>query len=414
MARVGKNMGAAALGLVCSLALAALPAKAEFTDFLVPGTRSPIVIAERPFALTGIRPDGSPNLAFGRGGSTRAHFTGVADLCAEDAATQPDGKIVVAGFATRRAADGRYPRFVAVARFRASGRPDNSFGEHGVALVRGRGRGSTIVTQRDGGLLVGGAIGRKPMLLRLRADGSLDRRFGGGGVAIVRTGTPQAESLDGSVTDLVSLSGGGVVVAVHGSFGDGQPESSMLVRYGPGGRLDKSFGDGGAFALDLPGVGPNIYSLVARPQGGMLAVAATLSTQPIWLVVVGIDSGGRLDRSYGRDGRAFGPSTQSVGFDLGFSLGPRGGAAFAVPTVQKTSQWPEFEVARLTPAGKPLYTVPLLLPGLGPYSVVVRPNGGVLVLSFDVEPPHQPLVAGFVFDGDSVGVWPGPGQTRPR
>jgi uncharacterized delta-60 repeat protein len=423
--RIATRTWIAALAVIFALASSAKPAVADFDSFLVPGTRAPVVIADPAFVLTGLRPDGSLNRNFGRDGTAQAPFPGVADLRADDAATQADGRIVVSGSVSKGTAAGGYSRYVAVARFRASGRPDHDFGDDGVVLAHRGGRSSVIAPQRDGGLLVGGTMGRKPMLLRLRPDGSLDRRFGDGGVLVMRlrAGPSYPWLFEGSVTDLVRRPGGGAVVAVQGSFGAGRDEVSMLLRYGVEGRLDRRFGTGGRVALnwgfgigkaalDLPGIGPGVFSLAAH-DGRIVALAAT-STSPSRVALVELFSDGRLDRGYGHDGVALGPFAPSNGFDLCFALESDGGAVVAVP--EPRTQFPSFFLSRFTPAGGlrqfggPGGGETPAVTGSGPYSLIVRPNGDILVLSFDVDPPYAPLVARFRFEGGSLGIWPAPGQ----
>ena len=410
--RTATSIGIAVFSLVSGAGWAAGTASAaDFDSFLVPGTRAPVVIAERPFALTGLLPDGSLNPKFGSGGAVRAPFPGVADLRAEAAATQVDGKIVVSGYASKPTAAGTYPRHVAVARFLSSGRPDRGFGDGGAVITRQGGRGSEIAALPGGGLLVAGMTGsQKPMLLRLRPDGSPDRRFGRAGVAVVRLRRgPHSEPLEGAVTDLVPRKGGGIVLSIYGAFGNGRPRSSILVRYGPQGRLDRHFGSGDMVALDLPGIGPGVYSLAAQ-EGRLIARAAT-STPPFYVALIGLLGNGRLDRSYGRGGVALGPPAPN-GFDVGFALGPEGSAAIAVPG--SNSYPPTFALAQITARdasrGGSGGEITPQIRGMGPYSVVIRPGGDILTLSFDVDPPHEPLVARIRFDGDSLGIWPAPGQ----
>jgi uncharacterized delta-60 repeat protein len=428
---------AATFALLGALALPAT-ATAELDSFLVPDTRAPVVIAEAPFALKGLWTDGTINTKFGTDGRARsqARFRGVADLRADDAATQADGKIVLSGFATRRTPDGRTPRYVALARFDAAGRPDLGFGKDGTVVTARGGRGAEIAPMADGDLLVGGSVGvpdefrgRRPMLLRLRPDGTPDRRFGDRGLLVVRLrgGPDYAGTFDGTVTDLVPRPGGGAVVAVRGSFGAGRDYVSLLLRYGPRGRIDRGFGhDGrvaldhafgvGKAALDLPGIGTTVYALGPGRDGGIVALGEyTDLTHRV--AMVGLLPGGGLDRAYGSDGVVLGPEGPPLAFNLGFATEPGGGVTVATAADPNRHS---FLLVRFTPDGEladfggPGGGVTPAQRGRAPLSVAVRPGGDIVVLAFELDPPYAPLLTFFRFENGSLAIWPGASQTRPR
>jgi uncharacterized delta-60 repeat protein len=77
--------------------------------------------------VTRLKPDGSPDAAFGTAGTATIDIGSLADLAA-GAALQADGRIVVAGY-TQSAED------VAVVRLNANGSPDATFGANGRATV---------------------------------------------------------------------------------------------------------------------------------------------------------------------------------------------------------------------------------------------------------------------------------------
>jgi uncharacterized delta-60 repeat protein len=77
--------------------------------------------------ITRLMPTGSPDPAFGGGGTATVDFGPLADV-ANAAVLQPDGKIVVAG-------DTQADEDVAVARLNPDGSPDATFGADGKATV---------------------------------------------------------------------------------------------------------------------------------------------------------------------------------------------------------------------------------------------------------------------------------------
>jgi uncharacterized delta-60 repeat protein len=413
--RVASRIGIGLLIFTGASAARGVKASAELDSFLVPGTRATIVIAEPSFALTSIVPRGTPNRRFGGGdGTTSARFRGVVEVHADDGATRPDGRIVLSGFASQRDDVGTLQTHVAVARFLTSGVPDRGFGDGGSVVTAQRGRGSEIAALSGGALLVAGSTaGRRPMLLRLRPDGSPDHSFGHHGVVVVhiRDGE-RSEPLEGAVTDIVSRPEGGAILAIHGSFGSGAPESSLLVRYGARGRLDRNFGEGGTLRFGPAGLKPEIYGLVSTRGGRLIALAASRD-EPCRIATVGLRAEGRIDPGYGRNGVALGPEVPRFGFDAGLALDTNGAAmvatgvnshptAFNLVSFAPTGDWSGF--------GGPMSAITGQVRGSGPYSIAVRPSGLVLVLSFDVNPPHEPWVAGYRFHGDSSSGWRGPGQ----
>jgi uncharacterized delta-60 repeat protein len=102
-------------------------------------------------------------------------------------AIQPDGKIVVAGFASRGSKSGE--REFAVARYKTDGALDTGFGTGGFVYTAFNGiddEANAIVLQPDGKIIVSGTtlLGDQTSdfaMARYKTDGSLDDTFGTGG-----------------------------------------------------------------------------------------------------------------------------------------------------------------------------------------------------------------------------------------
>jgi RNA polymerase sigma factor (sigma-70 family) len=163
---------------------------------------------DRDLALVVYGPSGQPDPSFGDGGRLvfdlgtqwgGSRGPGESEDEADALAFAPDGDLLVTG----RVALGPEPRRPRcfLARFDPSGRLDPTFGDRGVALepvMEGGGR--TLVLRGDGGIIVGGSVGRSPeagllasvnrppragpfagtdfYVARFRPDGALDRGFG--------------------------------------------------------------------------------------------------------------------------------------------------------------------------------------------------------------------------------------------
>ena len=205
--------------------------------------------------LTGLAGAASGDLdpTFGSGG--RAVFSPAVQSVARAAALQPDGKIVLAGWADDLAPPPpppsgpqgvleRNPDFL-VARLTSDGKPDSTFGSGGgvrtpVSTCTDPAR---AVAVGPGGEIVLGGIaylsgGSDMAIVRYTPSGAPDPSFSGDGIATVDIGT-----IDRVVG--VAVQPDGKIVAV----GQGGP-GFTAIRLLPSGALDDSFGSGGI--VDTP------------------------------------------------------------------------------------------------------------------------------------------------------------------
>jgi uncharacterized delta-60 repeat protein len=223
-------------------------------------------------------PDGRLDPSFSRNGRTRVSF-GYGQHLAHAATLQGDGKIVVAG-AGRVLHDPPASAF-AIARFRRDGRLDRSFSGDGRALVRfGRGRADVARGVAIGGrgrIVAAGYSARhegrgRLTLVRLRRDGRLDRSFGRRGRARVAA---RGASLFGSA--LLLDPAGRILVGGGLGSADVRDISSdwALVRFGPGGKLDRSFGGGDGLVTTDFGTGEDRIWALAR-QGEKIVAAGQI------------------------------------------------------------------------------------------------------------------------------------------
>jgi len=133
-------------------------------------------------------PDGTPDESFGVNGSTTASIP-EANSRAYKIGLQPDGKIVLGGFLVSKDGDSDF----ATARFNPDGSPDLSFGENGfvkIAVTPFADQARSISIQPDGKILLAGfahsndAVGPTSALVRLTDTGAPDDSFGYHGIAI--------------------------------------------------------------------------------------------------------------------------------------------------------------------------------------------------------------------------------------
>ena len=151
----------------------------------VGSARGAAVVDSQGFAVARYHPDGSPDTGFDGDGRLLTRFTPIVDW-AVDAAVQPDGKIVVGGFAGFTFAapfHSQRPDY-ALARYNADGSLDASFAGDGRATSAGTCPGSgpciagDLSLQADGRILLAGGH-----VVRFNRDGGLDSAFGRGGRA---------------------------------------------------------------------------------------------------------------------------------------------------------------------------------------------------------------------------------------
>ncbi|MCK0155512.1 hypothetical protein MWU49_17490 [Alcanivorax sp. S6407] len=102
------------------------------------------------FTLLSYNADGSPDTSFASNGRITTDFTGGSDNV-RDMLVQPDGKILLAGYATN--ADLSYG--IGLARYNPDGSPDYYFGENGTSVIDIASSAYRIALQADGNILVG-------------------------------------------------------------------------------------------------------------------------------------------------------------------------------------------------------------------------------------------------------------------
>ena len=217
--------------------------------------------------------DGSPDTGFGNGGT--ATFDHWYDEVVESVVIQPDGKIVLAGWAFGN------QTFSFITRLNADGTPDATFGTNGTRQIMTADSIREIVLQPDGRILAAGT----GAIHRLTASGSSDTTFGTSGrlVPVVSDASAIALLSDGSI-----LAGGTVVDQV------------AVAKYNSAGLLDTSFGVSGMTATGVPGV--RAVDLVVRPNGRIVLAADNGEFSLANGRLIQFHSNGSLDTGFGTNG----------------------------------------------------------------------------------------------------------------
>jgi uncharacterized delta-60 repeat protein len=211
-----------------------------------------------------------------------------------------------------------------LARLRPNGALDRGFAGTpssgdvpGVAIFRDR--SIHAIALQQGSILIAGEAGRgDAQVRRLTPDGSIDPSFGTGPDGVELPPPPQAgrHPVGGAINALQVLPDRSIYVA-------GYDRGRILVAHlRADGRLDQRFGDGGVVRLAAsrqPGCGCTYGSDLARDRHGRLVISGFVSSssalrgrpsaaalryvaEPAQIVLVRLEPGGALDRSFGKGG----------------------------------------------------------------------------------------------------------------
>jgi len=146
----------------------------------------------------------------------------------------------------------------------ADGTVDETFGDHGYAGLASTSDMITcdaMIESPDGGLLVSGADGLKPVLIKLIANGAPDPAFAVD--ALANTSMIKAATVD------IDANTGAIAVA---GYGPSDIAGFPVVRLHSNGSLDPLFGSGGETWVDLPPGRPHpfVSDLIVLPNSDVL------------------------------------------------------------------------------------------------------------------------------------------------
>jgi uncharacterized delta-60 repeat protein len=271
------------------------------------------------FVLARYQPDGSLDPGFGEGGIVHTPFGLVWGARAYDVSIGPDGRIVAAGF-VQKGGDGQDSSHFAVARYLPDGRLDTSFSRDGRTTVDfgyGNDVAYAVAHQRSGRIVVAGQGSRNHnrteedfAVARFRGNGRLDRSFSGDGRRTVNFGGRRFDVAYG-----LAVTGRSIVATGSTAVSAERPPSVALTRLTWSGGLARGFGR----RRVLPGpAGGTGRAVLAEPSGRILVGGRAYSDSSRdasdW-ALLRFGRGGRLDRSFGGDGIAvtdFGTGEDSV------------------------------------------------------------------------------------------------------
>lgn len=270
---------------------------------------------------------------------------------AQAAVLQADGKIIVAGVATRS-----NNRGLLVGRFNNNGTPDAAFGMQGVTYVEiGAQDDAMLVRNMDAGKfqVIGNTLNSSyqssPYIMQFNADGSRDVTFGTNGLVVTNAGSNLsvrgvAFLSDGKILMVANQIGVGKVLRFHadgtadnsfgtngavtvafgysnqsleaiqldaagnilvaGSARDGATSYFGMARLLPDGTPDITFNGTGVHNLLVYGTSNNATSIMVQPDGKII-FGGTAAPANAHFAVVRLLADGTLDASFGDNGRNY-------------------------------------------------------------------------------------------------------------
>jgi uncharacterized delta-60 repeat protein len=225
------------------------------------------------FALARFNPGGSVDTSFGSQGRVNTDFFHSSDT-ATAVAIQSDGRIVLAG-----SESGNF----ALARYNSDGMLDPTFGAEGKVNTDFHNDwdwANALVIEPDGKILVAGYAGSGAAsvnydfaLARYNADGSFDPSFGDEG----RVSTDFFGNVDSAYDILIQPDGHIIVTGFAATSADFSSDDFALARYNSDGSLDTSFGLNGKVNTDFFGDDDWAFDAVLTLNGRVIAVGLSTS-----------------------------------------------------------------------------------------------------------------------------------------
>jgi uncharacterized delta-60 repeat protein len=259
------------------------------------------------FALARLNADGSFDGDFGVAGRATATVPN-GQTVGFAIAQQADGSLVIAGMVQTLMPTMELD--VGLARFDSDGVHDMSYGNDGIASQGLLGptvhiERTLMATQSDGKVLVAGAVmgitgSFRWGVVRYNVDGSLDQTFADGGTLNTRV-VPIMTQIGG-----LAIQPDGKFLLAGSSFDDLAGFNLAVARFNADGSLDTTFGDDGAFQVDLGSGSEDVRALGVQSDGQIVVLGNTMNiaTNSLDVVLLRLNADGTPDNSFGTGGVA--------------------------------------------------------------------------------------------------------------
>ena len=250
------------------------------------------------FALARYNPNGSLDSTFDGDGKLTTDFSTSMDV-SYAVTLQPDGKIIVAGYTL---ASGDYN--FALARYNTDGSLDSTFDGDGKVITDFFGSydlGKAVAVQPDGKIIVAGwAIvsgDANFALARYNTNGGLDNTFDGDG-KLTTDFFADADYAYG-----VSLQPDGKIVVVGAVISGPNNVDFGLARYNTDGSLDNTFDSDGKLTTDFFAGANKAYAVALQPDGKIVVAGEADTGGHSDFALARYDSDGSLDATLDGDGK---------------------------------------------------------------------------------------------------------------
>ncbi|HYE16313.1 MAG TPA: hypothetical protein VD968_17880 [Pyrinomonadaceae bacterium] len=294
-------------------------------------------VTQTDFTLARYNPNGTLDTAFGGDGIVTTDFFNSFDY-ARALAIQPDGKIVVAGYADLPSSECCFSYDFALARYNSDGTLDTTFDGDGKLTTDFFGDQDYAVAlaiQPDDGKIVAAGSAREIVgfntasrsyfaLARYNPDGSLDSSFNLDGKATVSNSFPFG--VGGYLTCVAIQPDDGKIVAggqvLQFDVHDVMPErwtDFALLRFNPDGSPDPGFGTFGQVTTDFSNSSDNAYDLALQSDGKVVMAGSSYNGGRAKFALVRYNPDGSLDSSFGAGGKVatdFGVPGVAVGIAI--------------------------------------------------------------------------------------------------
>ena len=259
---------------------------------------------------------GQLDSSFGTAGKVIANPYGYMEIYAS--AIQTDGKIVSVG----RSKNGTDYNFCAM-RFNTNGSVDTTFGTNGAFYVDMRGGGyfdsaNAVIIQPDGKIIVGGFASINTNagvcyfgLIRLNPNGTLDSTFGTAGKTSFPVGVASGVEVDNRIYAL-GLQPDGKILAVGSAYNSSSLDDFAIARLNTDGSLDVDFSNDGKATVDYQGYGEAAIQVKVEPSGKILVAGYVRED----FGMVRFYDDGTIDTTYGTSGKILAATTNTFTFGI--------------------------------------------------------------------------------------------------
>ncbi|MBV9291038.1 MAG: hypothetical protein JO222_01215, partial [Frankiales bacterium] len=250
------------------------------------------------FDLTRFTAGGNLDIGFGSQGRVTTSIPGYTKAQAQAVAVQPDGRIVVVGWASNSTnAD------FAVARYLPTGKLDRTFANHGtftIGLTANNDFARAVAIQRDGRILVAGVAhfntSDDTTVIRLTKTGAWDKTFNdlGGEGGVASTTGRYSDRNDAATTMRIAHDGD---IVIGGYETESSHTNGMVVELTSAGAFDMTFGDHGIQVVENAAVSSDVTA-VAPLRDGRLLVGGVIHGPDDHSFLFRLHAGGTPDGSF--------------------------------------------------------------------------------------------------------------------